>query len=200
MSLNTAEIHMDIECLEEDSPSDKTSFKATWGDVSSNSGILDVSVPQSPPKLSFVGKTGKKYTCIKTDPDAISRTNPIFREFIHWVISDLEFGEDGSQTTEGNTILSYCGPGPPHASGLHRYVFLLYEQSEGSNPESLAGAFEGRGGKKAHVSAKVAGLGSCVAMSYFESEWGPCVDAVHESLGFVPPDEYKSPKQREASA
>lgn len=33
---------------------------------------------------------GKKYTLIMTDPDAPSRATHEFREFIHWVVSDLK--------------------------------------------------------------------------------------------------------------
>ena len=97
-------------------------------------------------------------------------------------------------------MLPYCGPGPPYASGMHRYVFLLYEQPQEATPADLAVAFEGRGGKKAHVAASAAGLGPLCAWDWFECEWAPCVDAVHTSLGFLPPPEFQSPKQKETAA
>ena len=83
---------------------------------------------------------------------------------------------------------------------MHRYVFLLYEQPEGSDPDSLADVFKGRGGKRAHLAAKATGLGDCVGISWFQSEWGPIVDDVHERIEFIPPPEFQSPKQKAEAA
>jgi|Dee2metaT_26_FD_contig_21_7422327_length_665_multi_5_in_0_out_0_1 phosphatidylethanolamine-binding protein (PEBP) family uncharacterized protein len=146
------------------------------------------------PSVSFAGaKAGMKYCLICTDPDAPSRAEPLFREFIHWVVSDV-------LSEKAETIVNYLGPGPPCNSGLHRYVFLLFEQPDTADVKSLAAAFDGRGGKKAFASAKAAGLGSLVAADFYEAEWDESVDAVHESIGFTPPERYMSPKQKANSS
>ena len=194
MAMAEAELRGDIEGLE---GPEKSTFSVSFvGNTFANGEILDVEIPQNLPQLKFTPKAGMKYTCICSDPDAISRAQPTYREFIHWCCSDLQFAEDGTMTSEGKTVLAYCGPGPPYGTSLHRYAFLLYEQPEGSDPGSLAGAFEGRGGKRAVLAAKAAGLGDCVGISWFQAEWGPVVDDVHAGIGFMPPPEFQSPKQK----
>jgi hypothetical protein len=134
----------------------------------------------------------KKYCLIMTDPDAPSREDPVYREFVHWMVSDV------SNTFTVN--LDYCGPGPPCNSGLHRYVFLIYEQPENADIAGLAVKFDGRGGKKAHVLAQEHGLGPLVFIDWYEAQWDESCDAVHESLGFMPPEKYQSPKQKSANS
>jgi phosphatidylethanolamine-binding protein (PEBP) family uncharacterized protein len=138
------------------------------------------------PTVSFAGEAGKKYTLIMTDPDAPDRSEHAFREFVHWVQCDLDF-----QGSDGRAVLSYCGPGPPCNSGYHRYVYMLYEQPEDADVDSLSGVFEGRGGKKAHLAAKAVGLGPLVAVDFVMCDWDESVDALHETLGFMPPDKYQ---------
>jgi len=76
------------------------------------------------------------------DPDAPSRTQPQFREwpvldhkkftiFVlifanrrHWLVSNIP----GNKISSGTVISSYMGSGPPKGTGLHRYIFLLFEQ------------------------------------------------------------------------
>ena len=156
----------------------------------------------SAPKVAFVlpGNEGKKYTLIKTDPDAPDRTGHAFREFIHWVVTDISAESLAAGDAIGNTALDYLGVGAPYNSGLHRYIFLLFEQPEGCDPAAtLAGAFEGRGGKKSCVAAAAAGLGPIVGMTWYESQWDESIDAVHEAMGWLPPPEFRSPKQQEAN-
>lgn len=142
----------------------------------------------------------KKYTLIMTDPDAPDRAGHAFREFVHFVVSDItaeSLANGGS--LEGTTVLDYLGVGAPCNSGLHRYVFLLFDQPSSSTPASLAAAFEGRGGKKVCVAAKEVGLGPVVAATWFESKWDESIDAVHEAMGWLPPAEFRSPKQKAAN-
>ena len=157
----------------------------------------------TPSAVSYVSdedNSSKKYTLIMTDPDAPDRAAHLFREFIHYVVSDISAESlAAGGALDGTTVMDYVGVGAPHASGLHRYVFLLFEQPEGSSPGSLAQLFEGRGGQKAFVGAQEAGLGDLVAATWFESEWHESIDALHEALGFLPPPEFRSPKQKEAN-
>nr|ADD38256.1 Protein D1 [Lepeophtheirus salmonis] len=67
----------------------------------------------------------KNYTLIMADPDALSRSNPVFRSYLHWIVSDLSF--QNSDLRNGD--VTYVGPGPPKGTGLHRYIFLLFEQT-----------------------------------------------------------------------
>jgi len=49
------------------------------------------------------------------------------------------------------------------------------------------------------VAAKAAGLGPVVAATWFQSQWDESIDAVHEGMGWLPPTEYRSPKQEAAN-
>jgi len=55
-----------------------------------------------------------------------------------------------------------------------------------------------RQGQKAHELATNLGM-TLVAANAYKAEWDVSVDAIHESLGFMPPEEYQSPSQKEKS-
>jgi len=61
------------------------------------------------------------------DPDAISRSVPILRSALHWYVGNIP----GDEIKEGTTMTAHAGPGPPRFTGLHRYVFVVYEQLNG---------------------------------------------------------------------
>eukprot|EP00294_Goniomonas_avonlea_P009438 CAMPEP_0114547628 /NCGR_PEP_ID=MMETSP0114-20121206/4561_1 /TAXON_ID=31324 /ORGANISM="Goniomonas sp, Strain m" /LENGTH=212 /DNA_ID=CAMNT_0001732187 /DNA_START=18 /DNA_END=656 /DNA_ORIENTATION=- len=137
----------------------------------------------------------KHYTLIMTDPDVPARDYHPFREFIHWVVVDCP----GADISAGKALFSYVGAGPPHSSGLHRYVFMWFEQSKKDIfDEAKAAAVlpEGRGGAKAAAFAEKHGLGAPLAAAVFEAQWDESVDALHEGIGFVPPPQYRSPAQK----
>lgn len=64
-----------------------------------------------------------------TDPDAPSRADPNFREVRHWLVVNIP----GTDVTKGDTIVEFIGSGPPEGTGLHRYTFLVYKQSNKLN-------------------------------------------------------------------
>lgn len=149
---------------------------------------------------SEADNSSKKYTLIMTDPDAPNRAEHLFREFVHYVVSDITAESlAAGGALEGTTVLDYLGVGAPCKSGLHRYVILLFEQPEGSTPASLASSFEGRGGKKVCIAAKEAGLGPVVAATYYVSQWDESIDAMHQAMGWLPPPQFRSPAQEAAN-
>ncbi|KAM8973883.1 phosphatidylethanolamine-binding protein 4 [Pelodytes ibericus] len=78
---------------------------------------------------------GWKYTLIMVDPDAPNRSNPKYRFWRHWLVTDIP-GRDlllGHIST-GKILSVYQRPTPPATSGYHRYQFLLYQQPAGSSP------------------------------------------------------------------
>ena len=171
--------------------------------VSYGTDELTPTTTAAPPSVQWQDASeDKTYTLIMTDPDAPSREKPAFREFIHWAVS----GISGSQlqaggSVSGTTHMEYIGPGPPYNSGMHRYLFLVFERPSSATPASFGDAFAGRGGKKAIEAAKAAGYaGTLKAASWFETTWDESVDAVHASIGFMPPEEYRSPKQKAQAA
>ena len=153
------------------------------------------------PKVNFPTEPNTYYTLIKTDPDAVSRDKPLFREFLHWGVVNICDINDGNVTSGENatTVGSYVPAGAPYNSGLHRYIYLLYKQTGLLTPEQIETwktPFEARGGQKAHELAVNLGM-TLVAANAYKAEWDSSVDAIHESLGFMPPEEYQSPLQKE---
>ncbi|XP_054286560.1 protein D1-like [Macrosteles quadrilineatus] len=66
------------------------------------------------------------YLLAMVDPDAPSVINPEAREFLHWLVGNIQ----GTDLSSGDVIAEYIGSGPPKDSGFHRYVFLVYQQPE----------------------------------------------------------------------
>lgn len=152
------------------------------------------------------------YSLIMTDPDAPSRSEPIYREFIHWVVVNIpgSITSNGDITSSGETIIPYVGSGPPCNSGLHRYVFLLYDQAmscEGTRKPNNGRLtqedinksrqyFEQRGGLSAnHWATNLMNVNFPIAMNAYQAEWDESVDELHKVIGFMPPLKYRSPSQ-----
>lgn len=70
------------------------------------------------PFIEYNFDTNKIYTFIMYDPDTP------FGDYIHWFIVNIK-----NNISNGKTILQYKGPSPPKDTGIHRYIFLLFEQS-----------------------------------------------------------------------
>jgi len=201
----TKELYCDLEGFESEFSG---SFVVAYPDASFKNGD-ELPAPKThacpPSKFSYVPAPGhmdtsKKYTLIMCDPDAPDRKGHAFREFVHYVVSDVtQESLAAGGALEGKTVVEYLGVGCPCKSGFHRYVFLLFQQPEGSTPASLAEAFEGRGGKKVCVAAKAAGLGKVVAATWFQSTWDVSIDAVHVAMGWLPPAPFRSPTQEAAN-
>lgn len=73
--------------------------------------------------LSVVDNTGVNKSKFP-DPDAPSREKPTYREWLHWLVVNVY----GDNIAGGDIIAEYVGAGPGRDTGLHRYVFLVYEQ------------------------------------------------------------------------
>ncbi|XP_033321264.2 protein D1 isoform X1 [Megalopta genalis] len=88
--------------------------------------VLTPTQVKDQPKISWDADADAYYTLCMTDPDAPSRKDPKFREWHHWLVGNIP----GADVSKGEVLSEYVGSGPPKGTGLHRYVFLLYKQSE----------------------------------------------------------------------
>lgn len=150
------------------------------------------------PNLKIEGLPSDLHRCvvILTDPDAPSKDEPFFREFIHMVAIGVPVTADGQlQLKEGNVVIPYVGPAPPYNTGLHRYIFLVYAQPASDPAAGLLAALGERGGKRAAKTAIEFGLGYPLTFGGYLAKWDDSCDAAHEALGFVPPAKWRSPKQ-----
>ncbi|ESW32502.1 hypothetical protein PHAVU_002G327700 [Phaseolus vulgaris] len=123
------------------------------------------SIAVNPPKLTLTGKKENLYTLIMTDPDAPSPSEPNMREWIHWVVADIP---GCTNPFRGKEIIPYTGPKPP--VGIHRYIFVLFEQKAPMGPVEQP---ESRGNFSTRTFAKDMDLGLPVATVYFNSQKEP---------------------------
>jgi len=105
-----------------------------------STGITDgskitISQAQLPPyvKLSSIGtdepvNADTYFTLICSDPDAPSRNDPKFGEFLHLLIVNCKASD---LYGTGEILTSYHGPSPGPGSGELRYSFVAYSQPSG---------------------------------------------------------------------
>ncbi|XP_061458555.1 phosphatidylethanolamine-binding protein 1-like [Rhineura floridana] len=123
----------------------------------------------------------KLYTLVLTDPDAPSRKNPKFREWHHYLVTNMK----GNDISSGCVLSDYVGSGPPKGTGLHRYVWLIYEQpQELKCKEPILGNRSGdkRGNFQVMTFRKKYKLGPPVAGTCYQAEWDDYVPKLYEQL------------------
>ena len=59
------------------------------------------------PEISFNGEDNKVYTLMMIDPDPPSRSLPILKDIVHWMIVNIQ----GNNIKEGTLLAKYKGPG-----------------------------------------------------------------------------------------
>ena len=80
--------------------------------------------------------TDKLYTVIMTDPDAKDRIKHEKREWVHFVAINCPVTENKKakkyvfDTKNGEILIEFVRSKPPKDTGLHRYVFLVYQQTK----------------------------------------------------------------------
>ncbi|KAL8543921.1 hypothetical protein ACS0TY_004466 [Phlomoides rotata] len=90
----------------------------------SNGHELMPSVIMAKPRVQIGGEDLRTaYTLVMTDPDVPGPSDPYLREHLHWIVTDIPGTTDASF---GREIVSYETPNP--VIGIHRYVFLLFQQ------------------------------------------------------------------------
>ncbi|KAG5532774.1 hypothetical protein RHGRI_027165 [Rhododendron griersonianum] len=63
------------------------------------------------------------YTLVMVDPDAPSPSDPVLKEYLHWLVTDIPATTGASY---GQEMVCYESPRP--AVGIHRFVFVLFRQ------------------------------------------------------------------------
>ena len=82
-----------------------------------NNLYLETKIVQSKPKIIFNLNPNKFYTLVVFDPDAIGGNK------IHWLVINII----NNNIDNSKTLIKYKGPSPPKGSGVHHYVFSLFE-------------------------------------------------------------------------
>lgn len=109
-------------------------FTVQYGQANSNGKTLTKKNTHKEPTIQFAGEPTVLYTVLMSDPDASAKS------WLHWLITNIP-GE-GNDIGQGQIVMNYSGPNPP--SGIHRYIFTLYQQPAGSimvSPPQERGGF-----------------------------------------------------------
>uniref|UniRef100_A0A803VGN0 Phosphatidylethanolamine-binding protein 1 n=1 Tax=Ficedula albicollis TaxID=59894 RepID=A0A803VGN0_FICAL len=87
--------------------------------------LTPTQVQHRPTSIEWDGCDPQKlYTLVLTDPDAPSRKDPKFREWHHFLVTNMK----GNNVSSGTVMSDYVGSGPPKGTGLHRYVWLVVRE------------------------------------------------------------------------
>ncbi|KAF7269065.1 hypothetical protein GWI33_017823 [Rhynchophorus ferrugineus] len=125
------------------------------------------------PTVSWEANPEKLYTLMMVDPDAPSRSNPIYREINHWLVVNIK----GSDISTGQTITEYRGSRAPKNSGLHRYIFLVHEQPGPITVDNPDLASERRNFSSREFAKKYQ-LSLPSAGNYFQAQWDESVPLI----------------------
>jgi phosphatidylethanolamine-binding protein (PEBP) family uncharacterized protein len=91
-------------------------------DISPGQKITQLDVANQP-IVYWNSKIGHgPYTLLMVDPDSPDPANPMYREWVHWMMVNIP----GNDLNQGQEVLPYQSPTP--ARGTHRYIFYLYDQ------------------------------------------------------------------------
>ncbi|XP_033272073.1 phosphatidylethanolamine-binding protein 1-like [Orcinus orca] len=131
---------------------------------------------------------GKLYILVLTDPDAPSRKDPKYREWHHFLVVNMK----GNDISSGTVLSDYVGSGPPKGTGLHYYIWLVYEQDRPLKCDEpiLSNRSGDHGGRfKVANFCKKYELGAPGAGTCYQAKWDDYVPKLYEQL---------SGKQRES--
>ncbi|XP_030752487.1 protein D3-like isoform X2 [Sitophilus oryzae] len=165
-------------------PTHVASVKYSKGDVNLGNELAPVDVRKQP-EISYPADEKKYYTLIMTDPDAPSRANPTRREFRHWLVVNIP----GSDVSKGEVISAYVGSGPPKDTGLHRYIFLVYEQPGKLSFDEKFTSDREVGTRPLFSSRKFAEKYKLElnAGNYYQAQYDDSVPDLHKQLGLGQP-------------
>ena len=165
--------------------------------------LIEPEYASKSPSIEFAADPASYHAIVMIDPDAPSVHDPQYRQFVHWIVLNIP----GNNLNSGLTVAKYVQAGPAYNSGYHRYIFLLFDQGRRLDEEELRnqevnfgkeGKYRYRG--KVDIREWAREFGDPIGINGFVSGWTPFIDDLHDSLKFLPPEEYRSPLQQEKFA
>ncbi len=85
--------------------------------IVNNNELLKPSETQTKHQIKYSFENNKLYTLLMHDPDSV------YGNRFHWIVANIS-----GDVKNGVDLLPYTGPAPPPKTGIHRYIFELYEQ------------------------------------------------------------------------
>uniref|UniRef100_V5GYS1 Phosphatidylethanolamine-binding protein n=1 Tax=Anoplophora glabripennis TaxID=217634 RepID=V5GYS1_ANOGL len=144
--------------------------------------VLTPTQVKDQPNVSWEADNNSFYTLCMTDPDAPSRQQPKFREWHHWLVSNIP----GNDVSKGEVLSEYVGSGPPPNTGLHRYVFWFINKSTKLNFDEKRltnRSGDNRGCFSIKKFAEKYKLGQPVAGNLYQAEYDDYVPILYKQLG-----------------
>ncbi|XAR63949.1 hypothetical protein NMG60_11024118 [Bertholletia excelsa] len=124
------------------------------------------STAKNAPRVTIDGQPHEFFTLVMVDPDVPSPSEPILREWVTWLVTNIP---GGSSATRGNEVLPYIGLRP--AAGIHHNILVLFKQK---TPLGLVErCFRSRANFNTRAFAQQQGMGEPVATVYFNSQREP---------------------------
>ncbi|TKC50887.1 hypothetical protein EI555_010061, partial [Monodon monoceros] len=145
--------------------------------------------PQHPLQVKYGGaevdELGKVLTPtqVKNRPTSIAwdGLDPGKLEWHHFLVVNMK----GNDISSGTVLSDYVGSGPPKGTGLHRYIWLVYEQDRPlkcDEPILSNRSGDHRGKFKVANFRKKYELGAPVAGTCYQAEWDDYVPKLYEQL------------------
>ncbi|XP_011494666.1 PREDICTED: protein D2-like [Ceratosolen solmsi marchali] len=132
------------------------------------------------PEVHYKHEGGVLYTLVMTDPDIPVRGYN--REWQHWVVGNIP--ED--KVPKGEVLTEYIGPAPPKNTGLHRYVFLLFKQNQGSitfDERRIGNRDKRRNRFSVKKFAEKYNLEGPIAGNFMKAQYDDYVPIAHKQIG-----------------
>jgi hypothetical protein len=137
---------------------------------------------QDEPQVSWEADPAKYYTLVMFDPDAPTREDPKLADVKHWLVVNIL----GCDVKSGEVIAEYVGSLTPKGNGLHRYIFLVFEQKGkmafGDEPKCVKLSRANRIGWSTREFIKKNNLGKVFAGNYYLAQWDESVDERRKQL------------------
>jgi hypothetical protein len=137
---------------------------------------------QDEPQVSWEADPAKYYTLVMFDPDAPTRQDPKLADVKHWLVVNIL----GCDVKSGDVIAEYVGSLTPKGNGLHRYIFLVFEQKGkmafGDEPKCVKLSRANRIGWSTREFIKKNNLGKVFAGNYYLAQWDESVDERRKQL------------------
>lgn len=129
------------------------------------------------PEVTFDAEDDAFYTLLMIDPDVPAE----YRDVCHWLVINIP----GSNVAQGQTVIEYVGSGPKEDSGLHRYIFLVFKQSDKITTDLFVTktSQEKRGKVKTRDYIAKYNLGAPIAGNLFKAQYDDYVPTVRKQVG-----------------
>nr|XP_018913502.1 PREDICTED: protein D3-like [Bemisia tabaci] len=82
---------------------------------------------EAPVEVTWPAKNDFYYTLFMIGPDSRVREQPIDRNWLHWLVTNIK----GNDAGNGDEIAEYCGSLAGYEIGLHRLIYVVFENPSG---------------------------------------------------------------------